>query len=145
MFWHVEFPSAVVFLWRSKNCSPLKNLRHTSHWIQLTSSSLCTFLTGMTHIVTLVVFCMAVAFLTLCTVVVPWQERWHTNDDIIVTVMVLEIQFLFGFWALVNDGIEIVLSHHMCLIVRQGTLDFFYFLHSTCCNRHTSLIVQLFG
>ena len=45
------------------------------------------------------------SFLALVAVLFTSEEGWHTGNNIVVIVVVIQVQVFFGFWTRVNEGI----------------------------------------
>lgn len=88
-------------------------------------SALVNLPTTVTHIVTFVTFSVIVTHLARVTVIASTNERGHARDDVVVSVVIVKIEFLLRFGTTVDDSVEMILGNHMDLIRGKNVLECF--------------------
>ena len=63
------------------------------------------------------------SFLACMAVLLTSEEDWHTRNNIVVIVVVIQVQVFFGFWTRVDEGIQVFLGNDVELISREGTCN----------------------
>ena len=64
------------------------------------------------------------SLLALVAVLFTSEKRWHTGNNIVVIVVVIQVQVFFGFWTRVDEGIQVFLGNDVELISRESSLEF---------------------
>ena len=64
------------------------------------------------------------SLLAFVAVLFTSKEGWHTSNNIVVIVVVIQVQVFFGFWTRVDEGIKVFLGNDVELISREGGLKF---------------------
>ena len=71
------------------------------------------------------------SFLACMAVLLTSEKGWHTGNNIVVIVMVIQVQVFFGFWTRVDESIQVFLGNDVDLISRDGSLEFLDFRNTT--------------
>ena len=65
---------------------------------------------------------MVVTFQTSNAEITSVDERRHTGDDVIVTLVMIEVNLLIGRGTFVDDGVRIVFGRHYDLVIMERAL-----------------------